>query len=88
MLFAPVGDEYACLVLEEAAEALLEDVISNLRIDLREKSKTNSSLKQGQRKDRESGACTYKHTDETHRQRQRQEGLARGCTHRAERVVK
>jgi hypothetical protein len=53
VLFAPVGDEYACLVLEEAAEALLEDVIANLRIDLREKSKTNSSLKQARTEKRQ-----------------------------------
>ena len=45
MLFAPVGDEYACLVLEEAAEALLEDVIANLRIDLREKKQDEQQFK-------------------------------------------
>ena len=40
-----MGHEDACLVLEEAAEALLEDVIANLRINLRV-SKKRSSLKQ------------------------------------------
>ena len=60
VLFAPVGDEYACLVLEEAAEALLEDVIANLRIDLREKSKTNSNLKQARNREKQGQRRTEK----------------------------